>query len=664
MMNRGAIATVVSVVTLASVVTTTSGGAAPSSSPPAVAEGTTTVPLIHLGTTPPLTTLSDAAARIVPKEAKESPDAMRARLRPRIGAGGAPQIVAPPLPDPPSPPSARVSNQLPGLVSSWQGLNSFDTGWANNGNSFFIEPPDQGLCVSSDFVFESTNSVIQAYTPAGKALLPGNSGIPGTEPVGLSHNEFYGFPPVFSPTDPPTFGPFTTDPSCYYDPVLRRWFHVVLTIQQDEQSGDFTGENSLDIAVSQSANPTGRWDIYRIPAENNGTDGTPNHHCDKGFCIADYPHIGADKHGFYITTNEYSFLGEGYTGAQLYALPKESLVAGNATEVVLLENLRVPSLDQRGFTVRPAWSRPESWDTRKGGVEYFVSSTAGDGSETGNMTGKSDDMVVWALTNTSSLEGRADMELDQVVEETIRYQLPPLSLQKEGPTPFLRCLNLGVDCIFGEDFGRQRGPYPLDSSDTRVTSSFMADGVLWTSLTTALAGPGGADYDSTDGSFRPINQRAGVAYFAFRPRWDDGELEAKLLQDGYVAAQKANLTFPSLAVTEANVGFMGVSLVGPNHFPSAAYIPLSLGDDPDVVHVAAHGRAPSDGFSGTVFGGFRPRWQDYGYMVPGADPNELWFGVEYIAEECGFAEWLADPNCGDERTPFTNWSTRVTRLRV
>lgn len=642
------------------IVAATGGAASPRKGGNAPYESVATVPLRHLGTTPPLSSLS--GARVPRGIGGESPAAARERLRPRIGAGGQVLIVEPPVSDPPSAgDNAAISSRTPGLARSWEGLDSFDQGWSNGGNAFFLEPPDQGLCVGPDHVLETVNSVVQVYTPAGRPLLPGNSGIPGTEPVGVSHNEWFGFPPAID-RETERFGPFTTDPSCYYDRQLRRWFHVVLTIEQKPVSGEFTGRNSIDLAVSRTADPLGRWDIYRLPAQNDGTDGSPDHGCDAGPCIGDYPHIGADKHGFYITTNEYAFFGDGYTGAQLYAMPKASLAAGGATEAVLFENLRVPSLGQRGFTVRPAWSRPASWERGRGGTEYLVSSTAGDGSETGNMTGESNDMVVWALTNTGSLAtSTPDLELHQVVKRTIEYQLPPLSLQKEGPTPFLRCLNLGADCIFGEDFGRQNGPYPLDSGDTRVTSSFLADGVVWTSLTTALKGPGGADYDSSDGSFRPIGQRAGVAYFAFRPWWDGRTLKARLLQEGYVAVGGGNVTFPSLAVNEQNEGYMGVSLVGPSHFPSAAYIPISLGDSPDVVHVAAPGRAPSDGFTGTLFGGFRPRWQDYGYMVPG-NGDDLWFGVEYIDARCGFAAWLVDPNCGDERTLFTNWSTRITKL--
>jgi hypothetical protein len=621
------------------------------------ASGSVSVPIVHLGSTPPLTSLSGSSSRAP----RESPSQARDRLRPRIGAGGHPRVVEPPIADPPtSPRDVRVSSRDRGVLRSWEGLNSFDTAWADNGNAFFVEPPDQGLCVGGKYVLETVNDVMQVYTSKGRALLPGNSGIPGAEPVGLSLNEFYGYEPVLTFPDGP-FGPFITDPSCYYDPALRRWFHVVLTIEQAPYSGDFTGENSLDIAVSRTKDPTGRWDIYRIAAENDGTNGTPDHDCDARFCIGDYPHIGADKYGFYITTNEYSFFGTGFSGSQLYAIPKADLAHRDADRATLLENLRVPELGQRAFTVRPAWARPSSWDTHRRGTEYLVSSTAGDGSETGNMTGRSDDMVVWALTNTKSLRSTPDVTLHQDVVHTLEYALPARSLQKDGPTPLLRCVNLGVDC-FGEDLGHQNGPYPLDSGDTRVMSSFMADGVLWTSLDTALTGRGAATYDTTDGSFDPIRQRAGVAYFAFEPSWSGSTLNGGLLQDGYVSVRRANLIYPSLAVTEDNEGYLGVTLVGPRHYPSAAYIPLRLGSEPKVVRIAAAGRAPSDGFTGTVLGGFRPRWGDYGYMVPGKG-DTLWFGAEYVRAHCGFQRWVADPNCGDSRTLFTNWTTQVTQLR-
>ena len=46
-------------------------------------------------------------------------------------------------------------------------------------------------------VFEIVNSVVQVYDTAGNALLAGTPFFPGTEPVGLTLNEFYGLPPAF-----------------------------------------------------------------------------------------------------------------------------------------------------------------------------------------------------------------------------------------------------------------------------------------------------------------------------------------------------------------------------------------------------------------------------------------------------------------------------------
>jgi hypothetical protein len=37
--------------------------------------------------------------------------------------------------------------------------------------------------------------------------------------------------------------------------------------------------NHIDIAVSHTANPTGTWTIYRVPVQDDGTQGTPDHGC-------------------------------------------------------------------------------------------------------------------------------------------------------------------------------------------------------------------------------------------------------------------------------------------------------------------------------------------------------------------------------------------------
>jgi hypothetical protein len=567
--------------------------------------------------------------------------------------------------DIPSATDLAVSGTAPELVRSWEGSNHFDSRYSNGGNQFSGEPPDQGLCVGNGYVMETVNSVIQVYDTNGTPLIHGNPGV-GTQAVGISLNEFYGVAPAFDRTRF-KFGPFLFDVSCYYDEATGRWFHLADNLGQKRSTGAFTGRGELDLAVSKTSNPLGAWKFYSINTVNNGTGGTPNHHCDLGFCFADYPHIGADAHGIYLTTNEYSLFGDGYTGAQLYALSKADLVAGvNVPRAVYFQNLTVPELDQLGFTLRGAQSRASSFVAANEGTEYFVSSTAGDGSETGNTTGGSDKVVVWALTGTSSLSTAKNPSpaLRHTVVTTLPYVFPPLALQKDGPTPLLDCINQGVDCIGDEAPFEQEGPYPLDGSDTRVLSSFFQGDLLWSTLGTALQGSGGSDYEE-ENQFAPdpIDQKVGVLYFALQPAWHDGALSATVAQQGYLGVDDGNLLYPSLAMADDTHAFIGASLVGPNDYPAAVYVPVTLGSDPTAVQVAAAGVGPDDGFTGTFEGDFQPRWGDYGYAVPGTG-SDVWFAAEYIAQQCSFETFLADSTCGFTRSLFANWSTRVSLLRT
>ena len=64
---------------------------------------------------------------------------------------------------------------------------------------------------------------------------------------------------------------------------------------------------------------------------NNGMGGTPDHKCTLGYCYGDYPQLGLDANGVFITTNEFSFFGGEFHGAQLYAFSKADLIAGAST---------------------------------------------------------------------------------------------------------------------------------------------------------------------------------------------------------------------------------------------------------------------------------------------------------------------------------------------
>src|SRR5207249_899767 len=129
----------------------------------------------------------------------------------------------------------------------------------------------------------------------------------------------------------------------------------------------------------------------------------------------DYPHIGADANGFYVTTNAYPWCCNGFSGAQIYAFSKAQLAAGAAA--VTMQHIDTSGMvnapsdagsTQPGFTVWPAHSPGTlSFESNAGGTEYFLSSNAADeathpvAGTGGNYV--SNQIVVWALTNTLSL---------------------------------------------------------------------------------------------------------------------------------------------------------------------------------------------------------------------------------------------------------------------
>lgn len=125
--------------------------------------------------------------------------------------------------------------------------------------------------------------------------------------------------------------------------------------------------------MSESADPLGTWNIYVLDNTNNGENGTPDHQCSSGCCFGDYPQIGIDANGFYVTTNELDNLGAGeLRGAQLYAFSKADLAAGDPTPAsAYLENVATTTLGDVAYTTQPVNATPAEWDRSGDGTMYF-----------------------------------------------------------------------------------------------------------------------------------------------------------------------------------------------------------------------------------------------------------------------------------------------------
>jgi hypothetical protein len=625
-------------------------------------------------------------------ESDEGPDPYDGTISLSSGAGGGPSVN-----------SGKKAKSNPTFNFGFEGLNHYQQRYSRGGNQFSVEPPDQGMCAGNGYVVEAVNDVFNVYSQAtGASVLPDNTAtnIVGGFPRNVNHavdlNSFYGYAPAVNRSTG-VRGQFVTDPTCIYDAQTQRFFLVVLTLEVVPTTGAFTTVNHLDLAVSATSNPTGSWNIYRIDVTNDGTNtGGAN----PGPFLGDYPHIGADANGIYLTTNAYPWCCNGFSGAQIYALSKAQLAAGAAN--VTMQHIDTSGMvnapsdagsTQPGFTVWPAQSPGTSqFNLANNGTEYFLSSNAADEAQkpvsgaAGSRT--SNQLVVWTLTNTASLNTASPaVSLSNKILTVGQYGVPPKAQQPgsgtapdSATTPDVAqgdCLNdlvtptiAGVGCwrllVSGTAHtasGTEHISTP-DSNDTRMQQVDYANGKLWGALDTALNPDSGP-------------QRAGIEWFIVNPS------AGSIVKQGYLGASGYDFTYPAIGVTAAGRGVMAFTAMGDTLDPSAAYAPIDANAGVGAWNVVngGTGAARDDGFSGYKAqrfpAGIRPRWGDYGAAA--VDGNSVWIASEYIAHNCSYTDWGGPffvggtgdnllGTCGGAshgpgtRSALANWSTRISKL--
>src|SRR5262245_11243828 len=622
---------------------------------------------------------------------ESGPDPFNGTISFSTGTGGGPSVS-----------SGKKAKSNPAFDFGFEGLNHYQQRYSRGGNQFSVEPPDQGMCVGNGFVVETVNDVFNVYNAStGASVLPDNtatnmvSGFPRNVNHAVDLNSFYGYPPAIDRSTG-VRGQFVTDPSCIFDAQTQRFFLVSLTLDSQVPGpcqGVFSCVNHLDLAVSKTSDPTGGWNIYKIDVTN---DGTNSGGVNPGPYLGDYPHIGADANGIYLTTNAYPWHGNGFSGAQIYALSKAQLAAGAAS--VTMQHIdtsgmvNVPSdagSTQPGFTLWPAQSPGTSqFNGSNNGTENFLSSNAADEAQkpvsgsAGSRT--SDQLVVWSLKNTASLNtANPTVSLSNQVLTVGQYGVPPKQQQPGSGTapttaaPQGFCLNdestptiAGTGCwkLLVSAAARAARPNEVvaspDSNDTRMQQVMYANGKLWGALDTALNPDGGS-------------QRAGIAWYIVNPA------TPKVVRTGYLGASGHDFTYPAIGVTASGRGVMAFTDTGDTTYPSAAYAPIDaavgVGTWNDVP--GGLGAAADDGFSGYKQQNFpnpiRSRWGDYGAAE--VDGNSDGIAREYIAHNCDYTDWGGPfftggtgdnllGTCGGAnhgpgaRTALANWSTRISKL--
>ena len=504
-------------------------------------------------------------------------------------------------------PGSTPLRTLTGPPLGFVGLTTVDSSAVNG---FDVEPPDQGLCATANTAMETVNLALAVYTENGMTLL---------HPVSL--NEFFGLAPaVTSNGRTTTFGPFLSDPRCYYDAQTQRWFVTVLEIDVNPVTGDFGHRSSELIAVSQTSDPTGGYGLFSIDSTNDGTNGTPSQpNCP---CLGDQPRIGADANGFYISTDSYPIQGLfNSNGGMLYAMSKQGLAAaaaGSAPPPPVIA-INIGAVIIGGFPANAA----QPAETPQGASyasdrEYFLSTPDFNGFATSGGVGASS-VVLWTLLNTSSLgSSPSSVTLTDAIVPSEPFTPPVPANQKSGPHPLGESLGDPVE--------------PISVNDDRMQQVQYLKGVVYSSLNTGVGSGGGT--------------RSGVAWFAVKTNGTNGTMA----HQGYLATGNgASLMYPAIGLLKSGRGAMTFSVSGPSNYPSAAYIPFATSPTGGVITVLSPGALPEDGFTCYAQFTFGPpcRWGDY--SAASSDGNgHIVMGDEMIANT--------------SRDPDANWDTYISTV--
>ena len=481
-------------------------------------------------------------------------------------------------------------------IAGFNALSHLDQRSANHGNQFSIEPPSQSIAASTNYVLEGVNDAIQVYFPSGVPALP----------AVLASNQVFGLGPAID-RNTGVNGVYLTDMRVYFDLSINRWFIIERDLDNDAE-GNPLATSHLYLAVSQTADPTGVYNVYVMETTNAAHPGCP--------CVADYPQVGADQYGFHIAWNEFNSVSSAFVDASILSLSKAAL-AGGATAPTAYQFL-IPYTTAYEFAIQPATTPPGASNfVASGGLEYFAS-TLSDSGYTGGV-------ALWAMTNTSSLAaGTPNPILSRVVIPTLSYTVPDVATQRPGTL------------VYGSSLTPPGQLAYLDGGDCRVQALSYAGGRLYLTFPTGVT-------DQT-GRFE-----VGGAYVVLSPTYRSGVLAATVLNQGYLVINNNHLLRPAIAMNAQGAGAITATLVGPDWYPSATVIPFSTFSTPSTLQVGAVGTQPEDGFTGYPGGGDVgvARWGDYNSAVATSD-GAIWMVVQYIGSY--------------PRTEFANWNTYVVRM--
>jgi hypothetical protein len=340
--------------------------------------------------------VSPARFRVIKSQARTTPAGQNADLIPR--AGGL-SIM-----------SSNITTSFPGL----------DRPSAIDQSSVYF-PPNTTVAQSNTRVLKATNAAVRLFNNAG--------GVLATK----------GLTPFFGAAQ--ANGPLLS-PKVYYDrnAVNRRLYVVAL------QRNATTKVSKIWLAVSRSSDPgnleSASWCRYEIDGRRNATTTNDSY--------ADQPGLGAGANALLITTNQFKFVGNGFTFAIVRVLNKVA-VANNAAACPVISPV---------YTFQPSAILNNATVFALQPVQHYTSPSSFGGTSSpaylvNSYWGTNNRYRVWRVRNVN-----------------VSGVVPTL----QGPTDVIGTFTYGIP----PDASQIGTTVRLDTGDNRVTQAAGQGNALWT----------------------------------------------------------------------------------------------------------------------------------------------------------------------------------------
>ncbi|MFL6257243.1 MAG: hypothetical protein ACJ74T_19720 [Pyrinomonadaceae bacterium] len=453
------------------------------------------------------------------------------------------------------------------------------------GTTTFNIPPDTNGAVGLDKIFTNTNPNYRVHNKATGAALST-----------VSSDTFWAS----------SGGSGFFDPQIVYDPYNQRWILAMA-------SNSGTANSSIEIAVSQTSDPQGSYNIFRfVVGCTGGAAG-----CDAQGEWADFPMIGFNKNWIAVGMNMFQIVGTGTGGAQLNNNDRTLVVdypsaRANTSVATIFSGTGIgfcnypvttfSATENTLYTIRHGNSGAATYQT------YTITGTPGA-----------------PVFTARALQTRPGGGWTQPGGDFLPQQ-----------------------CVPGVSIPTQVCPATtrrIDVGDAQVRSNpLLRNGRIWYSQTVAL--PAGSFTTSSRAVAQWTSLDAATGNVVDGGRVEDPT--ATLLNGG------KHYAYPSLAVNKNNDVMMGFSEFESDDYADAGYT-FRLGTD-----TAGTMRDPviykeGEDYYEKTFGGTRNRWGDYSHtLVDPINDRDMWTVQEYAQARTGAT------GTGSNDSRWGTWWAKVT----